>query len=953
MKKKELPAVEHHSSVISSPLEDIMGDRFGRYSKYIIQDRALPDARDGLKPVQRRILYAMYEDGNTWDKGYRKSAKTVGLVIGNYHPHGDSSVYDAMVRMSQEWKIRTPQIDMQGNNGSIDDDPAAAMRYTEARLGRISEHLLKDIEKETVLWAPNFDDTAMEPTVLPARYPNLLVNGITGIAAGYATNIPPHNLSEAIDAAVYRIQHADCSLDELMEYIQGPDFPTGGIVQGIEGIREAFETGKGRIIIRGKANIEQKKTVQQIVITEIPYEVIKSNMVKKIDDIRLNKKIEGILDVRDESDRNGLRVVVDMKKDANAQVILNYLYKNTDLQVSYNYNVVAIVDKRPVQMGLAPMLDAFIEHRREVIERRSRFDLKKKEDRCHILEGLIKAVSVLDEIIALIRASKDKADSKRRIMDAFAFSDAQAEAIVTMRLYRLSSTDITQLREEYAALLNEIEELHDILENPKMLKKVMIRELNEVKKAFKTPRLTSIEHEIEEIVIDKLAMINSEQVMFTISRDGYFKRVSMRSYGASRDDMTGLKEGDHLVGYGEVNTLDHVLFFTTQGTYGYTPVYDVEESRWKEIGSHINSTIRISGEEKITDAFVLRSFATNAYMISVTKNGLVKKTAVREYEVSRNNKTMSNMKLLDGDAVVKTMVAYAYDEILIASKNGFVSRYPVSLIPETSPRSKGVKAMNLVLDEIVSACISHGDASQLIVFTDQCQMKRIKLSDVDVTGRPTKGSMICKKVKSKPYQIAHIAHGKTMSNMKLLDGDAVVKTMVAYAYDEILIASKNGFVSRYPVSLIPETSPRSKGVKAMNLVLDEIVSACISHGDASQLIVFTDQCQMKRIKLSDVDVTGRPTKGSMICKKVKSKPYQIAHIALHDLNDELVIINEETQKILAKDISLMSKDATFSSPLHTTQDYYFLRTLAAVEQRELPAIQEEKQEFEEIELFED
>ena len=359
----------------------------------------------------------------------------------------------------------------------------------------------------------------------------------------------------------------------------------------------------------------------------------------------------------------------------------------------------------------------------------------------------------------------------------------------------------------------------------------MIRELNEVKKAFKTPRLTSIEHEIEEIVIDKLAMINSEQVMFTISRDGYFKRVSMRSYGASRDDMTGLKEGDHLVGYGEVNTLDHVLFFTTQGTYGYTPVYEVEESRWKEIGSHINSTIRISGEEKITDAFVLRSFATNAYMISVTKNGLVKKTAVREYEVSRNN--------------------------------------------------------------------------------------------------------------------------KTMSNMKLLDGDAVVKTMVAYAYDEILIASKNGFVSRYPVSLIPETSPRSKGVKAMNLVLDEIVSACISHGDASQLIVFTDQCQMKRIKLSDVDVTGRPTKGSMICKKVKSKPYQIAHIALHELNDELVIINEETQKILAKDISLMSKDATFSSPLHTTQDYYFLRTLAAVEQRELPAVQEEKQEFEEIELFED
>lgn len=826
-KKAEVQEVSH---VITSPLEDIMGDRFGRYSKYIIQDRALPDARDGLKPVQRRILYAMYVDGNTWDKGYRKSAKTVGLVIGNYHPHGDSSVYDAMVRMSQEWKIRTPQIDMQGNNGSIDDDPAAAMRYTEARLGKISEYLLRDIEKETVLWAPNFDDTDMEPTVLPARYPNLLVNGITGIAAGYATNIPPHNLSEVIDAAIYRIQNPDCSLAELMEYIQGPDFPTGGIVQGLDGIKEAFESGKGRIIIRGKAVIEQTKTVQQIVITEIPYEVIKSNMVKKIDDIRLNKKIEGILDVRDESDRNGLRVVVDVKKDANAEVILNFLYKNTDLQVSYNYNVVAIVDKCPVQMGLAPMLDAFIDHRREVIERRSRYDLKKKEDRCHILDGLIKAVSILDDIIALIRASKDKADSKHRIIDAFGFSEAQAEAIVTMRLYRLSNTDITQLREEHALLLNEIAELQDILEQPKRLRKVMIKELNEVKKAFKTPRLTRIEHEIEEIVIDKIAMINSEQVMFTISRDGYFKRSSLRSYGASKEDMTGLKEGDHLVGYGEVNTLDHILFFTSKGTYGYTPVYEVEESRWKEIGSHINSTIRISGEEKITDAFVLRKFQTQAYVVSLTRKGLIKKTAMKEYEVSRNN--------------------------------------------------------------------------------------------------------------------------KTMSNMKLLEGDEVIKTMIAYDYDEVLLASRNGYVTRYPVSLIPETSPRSKGVKAMNLVDDELVSAVIHHGDAQELLIFTDHCQVKRMKLTDIDVTGRPTRGAMICKKVKSKPYQIAHIALYDLNDEITIINGEVQKILAKDVSLMSKEATFSSPLHPSEDYYFLKELEAIRQVEVTASDKQAQPLvEEIELF--
>ncbi len=807
---KEDKTIEHHSTIIASPLEEIMGDRFGRYSKYIIQDRALPDARDGLKPVQRRILYAMYVDGNTWDKGYRKSAKTVGLVIGNYHPHGDTSVYDAMVRMSQEWKIRTPQIDMQGNNGSIDDDPAAAMRYTEARLGRISEFLLKDIEKDTVLWAPNFDDTDMEPTVLPARYPNLLVNGITGIAAGYATNIPPHNLNEALDATIYRIQHPDCSLDELMEFIQGPDFPTGGIVQGVEGIKEAFTTGKGRIIIRGKVKIEQTKTVQQIVITEIPYEVVKSNMVKKIDDIRLNKKIEGILDVRDESDRNGLRVVVDVKKDANTQLILNYLYKNTDLQVSYNYNVVAIVNKRPVSMGLAQMLDAFIAHRHDVIRRRSLFDLKKKEERCHILEGLIKAVSILDEIIALIRASKDKADSKRKIMDAFGFSDAQAEAIVTMRLYRLSSTDITQLREEYAQLLNEIEELHDILDNPKILRKVMIKELKDVKKAFATPRLTDIEHEIEDIVIDKIAMINSEQVMLTISRDGYIKRVSMRSYNASKEDLTGLKEGDQLVGYKEVNTLDYIVFFTNQGTYGYLPVYEVEEARWKDIGSHINSSIRIQAEEKIINAFVLHSFQSEAYIISITKNGLVKKTAIKEYEVSRNN--------------------------------------------------------------------------------------------------------------------------KTMSNMKLLDEDEVIKTMVAYAYDEILIASKNGYVCRYPVSLIPETSPRSKGVKAMNLADDEIADACIYHNDESFLIAFSEQCNVKRIRLSDIDVTGRPTKGSMICKKVKSNPYYIKHIFLKDMNDELTVLSDEKHSLIVKDISLMNKEATFSSPLPLTSEYSFLSELEEVKE---------------------
>ena len=808
-----------------------MKNSFMQYAMSVIVSRALPDVRDGLKPVQRRIIYGMSDLGCTPGTPYKKSARIVGEVMGKYHPHGDYSIYEALVRMAQDFSYRYMLVDGHGNFGSIDGDGAAAQRYTEARMSKISSELVRDLKEDTIDFIPNYDGEEQEPAVLPARIPNLLINGSTGIAVGMATNIPPHNLGECIDASIYRIQHPDCTLDDLMEFVQGPDFPTGGIVQGLDGIKDAFTSGKGRIMVRSKVSIEQTKTVQQIVVHEIPYEVVKSNMVKKIDDIRLNKKIDGILDVRDESDRNGLRVVIDLKKDADAQLILNYLYKNTDLQVSYNYNVIAIKDKRPVQMGLAAMLDAFIAHRREVILRRSAFDLDKKEKRCHILEGLIKAVSILDEIIALIRSSKDKADSKVKIIEAFGFSEPQAEAIVTMRLYRLSNTDITQLREEFANLQAEIKELHEILEDPKKLKKVMVAELKEVKKAFPTPRLTKIEHEIEEIVIDKVAMIPQEQVMFTISRDGYVKRVSMRSYGAANDAMTGIKEGDHLIGYGEVNTLDNILFFTSKGTYGYVPVYEVDDAKWKEIGSHINSKIKITSDEKITDAFIVKDFKTNAYMLSITRHGLVKKTAICEYEVSRNNKTMSNMKLLEDDEVVQTYVAYEEDEILIASKKGYITRYPISLIPATSPRSKGVKAMNLVEDEIASALIYNNDNRQLVVFSDNC--------------------------------------------------------------------------------------------------------AC------------------KRMKLTDIDVTGRPTKGSMLCKKVKSKPYHIAYISLHDLNDEIVIANSEIHKVVSKDIPLMAKDATFSAMLKGITDFYLLKELPKVELRELPKQEEvEEEDFEALSLFE-
>ncbi len=770
MKKKENKAPEKEPSLVISPLEEIMGERFGRYSKYIIQERALPDARDGLKPVQRRILYAMYHDGNTFDHQHRKSAKTVGLVIGNYHPHGDSSVYDAMVRMSQDWKIRMPLIDMHGNNGSIDDDPAAAMRYTEARLAKIAGTLLEDIDKDTVLFAPNFDDTENEPTVLPARFPVLLVNGATGIAAGYATNIPPHNLSEVIDAAIYRMQRPKCSLEELMEILPGPDFPTGGIVMGKKGIVDAFTTGKGRVVIRARTEIVTGKTCNQIIIREIPYEVIKSSMVRKMDDIRLSREIEGIMDIRDETDRTGLRIVIDVKKDADPNVILNYFYKNTDLQIYYSYNMVSIVNKRPVQMGLIGMLDAFIAHREEVVLRRSRYLYNKMEERCHILEGLMKAVSIMDEVIAVIRQSKDKGDAKRNLTESFGFSETQAEAIVTLRLYRLTSTDIVALREEFAQLVNEMEMLKTILESETVLKSVLIKELREIKKEYADPRRSEIQAEVEEIVIDKTAMIPNERVMITASRDGYVKRVSLRSYGASDNAVTGLKEGDVLVGQLEVDTLDTLLLFTSKGNYAHLPVYQIDEAKWKDVGSHLNKYVSIDGDDKIINAIVVKNFSSYAWIVTVSRRGQVKKTPISQWQVQRNNKMMTAMNLKKDDEMMRAFVVYAHEDLIMISRGGWISRYSSDLVPANGTKSQGVKALNLAKDDTLAAACSYSDERQsLWVLSDKGNMKRIKMSDINVTGRPVKGEIVVKRLKTNPYHIAYCQCVQPYDSLMLMD----------------------------------------------------------------------------------------------------------------------------------------------------------------------------------------
>ncbi|MFR2689243.1 MAG: DNA topoisomerase IV subunit A, partial [Enterococcus faecium] len=574
-------------------------------SKYIIQERALPDIRDGLKPVQRRILFAMNKDGNTYDKGFRKSAKSVGNIMGNYHPHGDSSIYEAMVRMSQDWKLREVLIEMHGNNGSMDGDPPAAMRYTEARLSKLSGEMLADIEKETVDLVWNFDDTEKEPTVLPARYPNLLVNGSTGISAGYATEIPTHNLAEVIDGTIYMIDHPQASLEKLMEYIPGPDFPTGGILQGKDEIKKAYETGRGKVILRSKTKIEAMKgNKQQIVITEIPYEVNKATLVKKMDEIRLNKKIDGIAEVRDESDRTGLQIVVELKKDANAQGILNYLFKNTELQINYNFNMVAIDHMTPHQVGLKDILRSYIEHRKQVITKRSQFDLAKAQKRQHIVEGLMKALSILDEVIATIRESKDKKDAKKNLVDVFQFTEEQAEAIVTLQLYRLTNTDITELQKESESLIAQITELNKILSNDKELFSVMKKELREVKKNYSSARLTTIEDEIEEIKIDTQVLVAQEDVIVSVTREGYVKRTSLRSYSASKPEEIGMREGDYLLYSGELSTLDHVLLITNKANVIYRPVHELPDLKWKDAGEHISQTIsNLSVDESILAVF--------------------------------------------------------------------------------------------------------------------------------------------------------------------------------------------------------------------------------------------------------------------------------------------------------------------------------------------------------------
>ncbi|HCZ2679802.1 TPA: DNA topoisomerase IV subunit A [Staphylococcus aureus] len=744
-------------------LEDVLGDRFGRYSKYIIQERALPDVRDGLKPVQRRILYAMYSSGNTHDKNFRKSAKTVGDVIGQYHPHGDSSVYEAMVRLSQDWKLRHVLIEMHGNNGSIDNDPPAAMRYTEAKLSLLAEELLRDINKETVSFIPNYDDTTLEPMVLPSRFPNLLVNGSTGISAGYATDIPPHNLAEVIQATLKYIDNPDITVNQLMKYIKGPDFPTGGIIQGIDGIKKAYESGKGRIIVRSKVEEETLRNGRkQLIITEIPYEVNKSSLVKRIDELRADKKVDGIVEVRDETDRTGLRIAIELKKDVNSESIKNYLYKNSDLQISYNFNMVAISDGRPKLMGIRQIIDSYLNHQIEVVANRTKFELDNAEKRMHIVEGLIKALSILDKVIELIRSSKNKRDAKENLIEVYEFTEEQAEAIVMLQLYRLTNTDIVALEGERKELEALIKQLRHILDNHDALLNVIKEELNEIKKKFKSERLSLIEAEIEEIKIDKEVMVPSEEVILSMTRHGYIKRTSIRSFNASGVEDIGLKDGDSLLKHQEVNTQDTVLVFTNKGRYLFIPVHKLADIRWKELGQHVSQIVPIEEDEVVINVFNEKDFNTDAFYVFATQNGMIKKSTVPLFKTTRFNKPLIATKVKENDDLISVMRFEKDQLITIITNKGMSLTYNTSELSDTGLRAAGVKSINLKAEDFVVMTEGVSENDTILMATQRGSLKRISFKILQVAKRAQRGITLLKELKKNPHRIvaAHVVTGE-------------------------------------------------------------------------------------------------------------------------------------------------------------------------------------------------
>ncbi|MDY2728402.1 MAG: DNA topoisomerase IV subunit A [Candidatus Onthovivens sp.] len=755
-KKKVDEDVITPEHIENQSLDFVMGDRYAIYAKYVIQDRAIPDARDGLKPVQRRIIYSMAKSGNTFDKDTKKCATIVGAVMGKYHPHGDSSIYDALVRMSQPWKMNMPLIKFQGNNGSIDNDPAAAHRYTEAKLNEFAMNLVSDIDKNTVDMMLNFDDTELEPIVLPARFPNLFVNGSEGIAVAIATEIPPHNLREIIEATIYRMYHPSCSIEELLNIVKGPDFPTGGIIYDSQGLKDIYFTGRGKIEIASKVDVIIGKDSNFLIITEIPYKVVKQDLVFSIDKIRKNREIDGIVEVIDESAGEDIKISIELRKEVDPNVVLTYLFNKTQLKVNYSANVVAISHDRPKTLTLSSYLDTYIDHQVDVIRRRSQYLLDVSKNRLHIVDGLIHAVNIIDEIVALIRGSKDKKDAKNNLINKFNFSEEQAEAIVMMHLYKLSNTDVNIYINEKKDLEDQITELSEILTSESKLKRVIANDLKKISEKYGIERRTLITEENQEVSIEKRDLIIKEDVFVCVTREGYAKRSSIKSYKAS-NSLPGVKEGDTVILQTLCNTGDYILAFTDKGNYLFIPVHELCDIKWKDEGKHINSFINLPIDEYIIRCILVKDFDKNVNIVLASKNGQIKKTSLKEFFATRYSKPITCMKLLKGDEVADVAVANGNSNLLLITKSGVATCFNESEISCTGLKTSGVKSISTLKNSTVNSLFTfrNNERNKLFLITKQGMLRIFDSNNVEITNRLGKTQIVFKSFKSDPHELAY------------------------------------------------------------------------------------------------------------------------------------------------------------------------------------------------------
>lgn len=803
--------------IIKVNIENKMKSAYIDYSMSVIVARALPDVRDGFKPVHRRVLFGMNELGNTSDKPYKKSARIVGEVLGKYHPHGDFSVYFAMVRMAQEWSLRYPLVDGQGNFGSVDGDSPAAMRYTEARLAKLAEEMLRDIDKDTVDFKNNFDDTLREPVVLPTRIPNLLINGASGIAVGMATNMPPHNLSESIDATIALIDNRDMEIADLMHYIKAPDFPTGGYIYGYSGVKEAFETGRGRIVIRSKAEIETDNNKEKIVVTEIPYLVNKAELIKNIADLVEEKRLDGISNINDESDRTGMRIVIDIKKDANSSVVLNKLYKMTALQSSFSVNNIALVDGRPQMLNLKQLLEAFIEHRHSVVIRRTRYELAEAEKKAHILEGLIIACDHIDEVIQIIRSSKSPDEARERLMERFSLTEVQSRAIVEMRLRQLTGLEQDKLRADYKNLMDQIDYFNRILSDEQLCMQVVKDELIEIKEKYGDARKTEIIYASEEFNAEDFYA--DDEMIITISHMGYIKRTPLTEFRAQNRGGVGAKgsdtrEEDFIEYIYPASMHNYMLFFTQKGRCYWLKVYEIPEGAKNAKGRAIQNMLNIDADDKV-NAFIRvkqlqdPEYNTTHNLVFCTKRGVIKKTKLEAYSRPRQN-GVNAITIREDDQVIQVRLTTGDSQIIMANRNGRAIRFHESTVREMGRIATGVRGMTLdgPDDEVIGMiCIKDPEKETVMVVSEQGYGKRSEIEDYRITNRGGKGV-------------------KTLNITEKTGKLVAIKSVTDE--NDLVIINKSGITLRLKVSDVRVMGRATQGVRLINLEKrnDEIASVC-------------------------------------------------------------------------------------------------------------------------------